>query len=160
MDKMKKICRRCGKKKPIEEFHEYLAEGRWKGRKNICKTCKSERSKAWYKENIQRERRRTTIRRIREPWMQHYLDANHRCLNPNNPAYKYYGGRGIKQLMSLKDFRSLWFRDKAYLLKRPSIHRKNNDKNYTIKNCEFLEHSKHVKRHWEIIRKGKNEQSN
>jgi hypothetical protein len=33
----------------------------------------------------------------------------------------------------------LWFRDKAYLLKEPSIDRINNDGDYCFKNCQFIE---------------------
>ncbi len=41
--------------------------------------------------------------------------------------------------MTVEDFRILWFRDKAYLMKKPSIHRINNDKGYTKSNCKFIE---------------------
>lgn len=42
-------------------------------------------------------------------------------------------------LMTVKDFKFLWFRDKAYLMEKPSIDRKNNNGNYTLKNCQFIE---------------------
>lgn len=44
--------------------------------------------------------------------------------------------------MTLEDFRKLWFRDKAYLLKRPSIDRINSSGDYTLKNCQFIEFKK------------------
>ncbi len=72
-------------------------------------------------------------------WYKSYIKAKGRCNNPNNTAYKYYGGKGIKFLMTVEDFRYLWYRDKGYLLDRPSIDRKNSNGNYTLKNCRFIE---------------------
>lgn len=82
----------------------------------------------------------------RHPWYSSYRSAVDRCRNPNHIYYKRYGGRGIKLLMIPEDFKSLWFRDKAYLLKKPSIDRKNNDGNYTLKNCRFIEFSENVRK--------------
>ena len=33
----------------------------------------------------------------------------------------------------------MYIRDKAHLMKKPSIDRKDNDKNYTLENCRFIE---------------------
>jgi len=41
--------------------------------------------------------------------------------------------------MTTKDFKFLWFRDKAYSMDKPSIDRKRSNKNYEINNCQFLE---------------------
>lgn len=80
------------------------------------------------------------------PWLKHHNHAEQRCNNPNSKKYEYYGGRGIKCLMPTKDFKYLWFRDKAYLLKRPSIDRIDNDGNYTLENCRFIELSENIKK--------------
>jgi len=52
----------------------------------------------------------------------------------------------IKNFLKKEDYKYLWFRDKAYLLKRPSLDRINPLKNYTLKNCRFIELSENSKR--------------
>lgn len=40
-----------------------------------------------------------------------WLLMKQRCLDPNNPAYRYYGGRGIevcKRWMEFKTFMKIW----------------------------------------------------
>lgn len=67
-----------------------------------------------------------------------------RCNNHKSSSYKYYGGRGIKCLISLNELQRIWIRDKANKMKKPSIDRINNDDNYTYSNCQFLELSKNI----------------
>ena len=62
-----------------------------------------------------------------------------RCINPRYHGYKYYGGRGIKCLLSLSDMKLIWQRDKAHLMDKPSVDRINNDGHYELSNCRFLE---------------------
>ena len=76
------------------------------------------------------------------PWKKVLSDIKQRCNNSNNQAYKNYGGRGIKCLITEKELIKLWYRDKASSLKKPTIDRKENDGNYTYKNCRFIEHTK------------------
>jgi hypothetical protein len=73
------------------------------------------------------------------PWMKSYFDAKDRCKNKNNPRYKSYGGRGIECLITKEEIKELWFRDRAWELKQPSIDRIDNDGNYTFENCQFIE---------------------
>jgi len=75
----------------------------------------------------------------RYPWYRVYDNARQRCTNPKTRSYKNYGGRGIKFFMTRKEIKKLWFRDKAYLLKVPSIDREDNDGNYEYSNCQFIE---------------------
>ena len=74
------------------------------------------------------------------PWYYSYSAAKQRCTNKNNRKYPIYGGRGIKFLMTPEDFKLLWFRDKAYLMNKPTIDRKDSNKNYCFDNCQFIEH--------------------
>jgi len=69
------------------------------------------------------------------PWKEHYKNARSRCVSKNA---KYYQ-KGIKFNMTMGDFKELWFRDKAWLLKRPSIDRKKNHIGYIKSNCRFIE---------------------
>lgn len=81
-----------------------------------------------------------------KPWFISYDKAKQRCTNPKHYGYPWYGGRGIQFLMTLDDFEFLWKRDKAHLMDRPSIDRKNPDGNYEINNCRFIELELNLKR--------------
>jgi hypothetical protein len=62
-----------------------------------------------------------------------------RCNNPNNPSYKYYGKKGIRNLLTPLDLATLWKRDKASKMVRPSIGRKDHSKHYCFENCAYVE---------------------
>ena len=118
-----KTCSKCKKEKPLTEFHKYRKRG--ESYYNVpCKNCMAENYNQF---------------RIRNPWLNNYQGAKKRCENIKSKKYPRYGGRGIKFLMTMEDFKTLWFRDKAHLLKKPSIDRKNNDGNYELSNCRFIE---------------------
>ena len=122
----KKVCKKCGEEKPLTEFWK---EKRCKNRyRSWCKVCLVKYNRKYSKKFFEDK-----------PWLKHYRKAKSRCQNTNNDKYRRYGGRGIRFLMSPKDFKRLWLRDKAYLLERPSIHRIDNDKNYIFENCKFVE---------------------
>jgi len=80
------------------------------------------------------------------PWYTNYSCAKERCERKTHPNFKRYGGRGIKFLMTVDDFGTLWVRDKAHKLLKPSIDRINNDGNYTLSNCRFIEMKENRKR--------------
>jgi hypothetical protein len=83
------------------------------------------------------------------PWKNAYLSAYTRCNVKSFVSFKYYGGRGIRLLMSRDDFKTIWFRDEAYNMQRPSIDRIDSNGHYEIGNCRYVELSDNVKRVWE-----------
>jgi len=80
------------------------------------------------------------------PWSKHFYTINQRCNDSNYKAFKYYGGKGIRNYLTQDELKFLWFRDKAYLLEKPSIDRKDSNGHYTFENCQFIEHSANSKK--------------
>lgn len=72
-------------------------------------------------------------------WYITYSNILKRCNSINNVSYKWYGGKGIKCLLTPRNVKFLWKRDKAQLMKQPSIDRIDSNKNYTLENCRFIE---------------------
>jgi len=60
---------------------------------------------------------------------------------------KSYYDKGIKNLLTTSDLKYLWFRDKAYEMRKPNIHRLDNDEDYTVINCKYIEAEEHRKLH-------------
>lgn len=75
----------------------------------------------------------------KKPWAKTQNWINSRCCDKNSKYYK----KGIKNFLSLDDLKYLWKRDRAYQMKKPTIHRINNDGNYTLDNCKYLEFTEH-----------------
>ncbi len=61
-----------------------------------------------------------------------------RCNYPKNDMYKMYGALGIKCLVSWRDVMRVWFRDVAWMMKKPCLDRIDPDGHYTIDNIRFL----------------------
>lgn len=83
------------------------------------------------------------------PWINTWYGINTRCTNKNATGYKYYGGSGIKNLLTKPQIKKLWYRDRAYRLKQPCMDRINPKGNYELNNCRYIErieNSKRVKR--------------
>ena len=83
--------------------------------------------------------------RVNHPWARPLHSARQRCGNKNNSAYKNYGGRGIKCFLTMPQIQYLFERDGGWQMIRPSIDRINNDGNYTVRNCRFLELSENIR---------------
>jgi len=119
-----KFCSKCKKEKLLSQFHNHKYHN--DGLTSHCKDCLNIKS-ALYREKFKWE---TILGNIKQ-----------RCENLNNPAYYRYGGRGIKCLITVKQLKELWNRDKAYLLEIPTVDRINNNGDYTFENCQFIEKS-------------------
>ena len=66
-------------------------------------------------------------------------NISHRCSNPNDKRYVNYGGRGVRNELTIHDLAFLWLRDKADLLRNPSVDRIDSNDHYTLANCRFIE---------------------
>ena len=117
--------------------------------KNHDKILKTER--IWKRKN----KKRLNVKAIKynqqyrqmHPWIKNYRWALERCNYSKHKSFHRYGGRGIKFLMTVADFKFLWFRDKAHLMKCPSIDRIDNNDNYTLNNCHFIEKIDNSRKH-------------
>ena len=69
------------------------------------------------------------------PWAKCMRGIISRCSGKIQPYHK----RGIKNFLTIKNLKILWFRDKAYLLKEPSIDRIDTHGHYTLENCRYIE---------------------
>lgn len=72
--------------------------------------------------------------------------AKQRCTNKNVWNYSRYGGRGIKFRLSKQEALFLWERDKACLMDKPTLDRIDNDGDYCLDNCRFLENRDNLSR--------------
>jgi len=111
------------------------------------------RSIKWRNDNKERAKKTTSLWLSKNPLkkkMYVRIDAiRSRCTDKKHENYKWYGGRGIKCFLTVKDLERLWKRDKAYKMKKPSIDRINNDGNYELSNCRFIEMIDNYRRRFE-----------
>jgi hypothetical protein len=63
-----------------------------------------------------------------------WMAMRHRCLNPNDPFYSDYGGRGIKICARWNDF-AAFLADMGERPKGKTLHRKKTDGDYEPSNC-------------------------
>lgn len=127
-------CSNCKKLLDISCFHKNNKIKR--GYQYDCIECKK-------KTRISYQLIKNKVKELRIKYPERYIlyDIKTRCNNKNCKAYKNYGGRGIKCLITEKEIKQLMIRDNYWSLKRPSIDRINNNGNYTYDNCRFIEMS-------------------
>lgn len=83
-----------------------------------------------------------------KPWAKTFRSIQTRCNNKNCKDYPRYGGRGIKNYLTLAELKYLWMRDKAYLMSEPSIDRINPNFSYSLENCRYIEKRENSKQNW------------
>lgn len=142
----KKICNVCKKLKDFIDF--YKCKKSKDGLQYTCKYCCSSMHKKYHQENSKRINKynsdylKYTIKV--KPWKITLKAMKQRCNNKNAENYPYYGGRGINCLITVDELKELWFRDKASLMKKPSIDRIDNDGHYAFDNCRYIEMSQNI----------------
>lgn len=95
----------------------------------------TEADKIWVLKNKDKVKKALFEWKNRNPWRCGYDNAKRRT----NGKDSKYGKRGIKFSMTIEEFKFLWFRDKAYLMERPSIDRINTGGDYVLCNCRYIE---------------------
>lgn len=65
-----------------------------------------------------------------------WMNMIQRCRNPNNPAYKYYGARGITVCERWHKFEN-FLEDMGKRPKGLTLERVNNERGYSPENCEW-----------------------
>ena len=69
------------------------------------------------------------------PWSKTLNTISSRCTTKSSKYYK----KEITRHISTSELKELWFRDKAYLMKRPSIDRIDSKGDYIKSNCRYIE---------------------
>lgn len=77
----------------------------------------------------------------RHPWERHFNHIQKRCAPSGE-----YTQRGIHCRLTMEGIKRLWYRDKGWLLKRPSVDRIDNAKGYSFGNCRFIELIDNIKK--------------
>jgi len=147
-DGYRDICKICVKQYQIKNRKTillYKKQYRSENKEKITKQCSEYRDNNKEKIKIQQKENRERAK-ILYPWKRVLYGIRHRCNNSNSTIYQYYGKKGIKCLITEEELKFLWFRDKAYNMKKPSIDRKNNNGNYEVSNCRFIELVDNIKR--------------
>lgn len=104
----------------------------------------SKQKRKYYLENKEYILKQRQEYKEKFPWKIIFKGIKQRCNNKNCKDYKYYGEKGIKVLITEQEIKELWFRDKAYLMKKPSIDRFDSNLNYYFGNCQFIEQAKNT----------------
>lgn len=83
---------------------------------------------------------------LEKPWLRSYYSSRQRCFDNRHKSFYRYGGRGIRFCLSKEEIKYLWFKYKAYLMSEPSLDRIDNNGNYELNNCRYIERKENAKR--------------
>jgi len=84
---------------------------------------------------------------IEHPWFKTWRGVCKRVRFNYFQSFMYFNIR-IKNKLTQEKIKFLWFRDKAFLMKKPTIHRKNNKGHYSVRNCKYMEFTEHSRLHY------------
>ncbi len=71
-----------------------------------------------------------------------------RCTWEGDSHYRNYGGKGIRNLLTMEELIYLWIRDNAAKMVQPSIDREDVKQDYSLANCRFIEMDENRRRRW------------
>ncbi len=104
----------------------------------------------WQKKNMHRDQvarqKYRAMLKLEKPWIFSFRKARERCNYAKGHKFHSYGARGITFLLTEAEIEHLWYRDNADMMDMPTIDRIDNDGNYEIDNCQFIEHVKNVQK--------------
>jgi hypothetical protein len=81
--------------------------------------------------------------KLKNPWITTYLSIKSRIHKSHNR--KSYSK--VKCYLTIPLLKELWFRDKAYLMETPCLHRLDNKGHYSFDNVKYVEKKEHDKYH-------------
>ncbi len=89
--------------------------------------------------------------KARKPWIRLLEFARRRCndLDPEGPNFHHYAAKGIKCDLTSNELQAVWERDKAWLLKRPSLDRIRSSDGYTLFNVRIIEFALNTRMAWD-----------
>ncbi len=134
-----KICNHCNEELLISEFGR--VEGGKYGVRGTCLKCRVIKQSIYNANNIPKRRKYLKKYYKEKPYAKKLCCIRSRC----NYVNGWYYINGIKNFLNHKDIEYLWFRDKAYELKQPSIDRIDARGHYTLENCRFIELKKNTR---------------
>lgn len=127
-----KKCSQCNIRKPLSEFYKLSCSK--DGHRPNCIKCSTKVSLLYRKNNREKILESIQSLKLRKPWYRFFTHAQQRCRRNS-----WYIQKGIKNLLTREQVKELWIRDKANLLKRPSIDRIDSNGHYSFENCRFIE---------------------
>lgn len=137
-----KTCIGCNK---LLSSKDFVKNSKHKdGLGSYCKLCQRINNFNYLNKNRIKINKKRREKRKNNKLIHLLKDIRNRCNQVSDSIYKYYGGRGIECRITIDELKFLWFRDRAFEMKKPSISRKNHDDHYTLENCKFEELSKNI----------------